>query len=64
MLFCGVFFSRFMVADNRAIFMLQDGSVAWDMKDFLIKQPECESVEFDNQKFPGPAAPQDQKTEL
>ena len=36
--------------------MLQDGSTAWDIRDFLIKQPECESVEFDNQKFPGPAA--------
>ena len=46
-----------MVSDNRAIFLLQDGSTAWDIKDFLVKQPECESVEFDNQKFPGPAAP-------
>jgi hypothetical protein len=46
-----------MVADNRALFLLQDGSVAWDIKDFLVKQPECESVEFENQKFPGPGAP-------
>ena len=42
-----------MVADRRAIFLVQDGSTAWDIKDFLIKQSECESVEFDNQKFPG-----------
>ncbi|XP_028402679.1 LDLR chaperone boca-like [Dendronephthya gigantea] len=58
---------RYMVSDRRAIFLLQDGSTAWDIKDFLIKQPECESVEFDNQKFPGSAAKpdgDDQKTEL
>jgi hypothetical protein len=42
-----------MVADRRAIFLVQDGSTAWDIKEFIIKQPECESVEFDNQKFPG-----------
>ena len=45
-----------MVADRRAIFLVQDGSTAWEIKDFLIKQPECESVEFDNQKFPGSGA--------
>lgn len=56
-----------MVSDHRAIFLLQDGSTAWDIKDFLIKQPECESVEFNNQIFPGLAAGQksnDPKMEL
>ena len=55
------------MADHRAIFLLQDGSAAWDIKDFLIKQPELESVEFDNQKFPGLSAGSDSakpKTEL
>jgi len=33
--------------------MLKDGSLAWDVKDFLITQPDCKLVEFDNQQFPG-----------
>ena len=45
------------MADNRALLLLQDGSTAWDIKDFLVKQPECESVEFENQNFPGMGAP-------
>ena len=57
---------RYMVADYRAIFMVQDGSTAWDIKDYLIKQKECSMVEFDNQKFPGAGATEEErkKTEL
>ncbi|XP_068710978.1 LDLR chaperone boca-like [Montipora foliosa] len=44
---------RYLVADNRVLFMIKDGSLAWDIKDFLITQPDCELVEFDNQQFPG-----------
>ena len=57
---------RYIVADDRALFMLKDGSLAWDVKDFLITQPDCKLVEFDNQKFPGAGAKSDPtaKTEL
>lgn len=50
----------------RALFMLKDGSLAWDVKDFLITQPDCKLVEFDNQQFPGAGAKSDPtaKTEL
>ena len=41
------------MADDRVLFMLKDGSLAWDVKDFLITQPNCKLVEFDNQQFPG-----------
>ncbi|KAK3734545.1 hypothetical protein QZH41_010388 [Actinostola sp. cb2023] len=44
---------RFIVADDRVLFLLKDGSIAWDVRDFLITQPECKMVEFENQKFPG-----------
>ncbi|XP_031570720.1 LDLR chaperone boca-like [Actinia tenebrosa] len=44
---------RYIVADDRALFLLKDGSIAWDVKDFIITQPECKMVEFENQKFPG-----------
>ena len=33
--------------------MLKDGSLAWDVKDYLITQPDCLLVEFENQQFPG-----------
>lgn len=57
---------RYIVADDRALFMLKDGSLAWDVKDFLITQPDCKLVEFDNQQFPGAGAKSDPtaKTEL
>lgn len=44
---------RYLVADNRVLLMIKDGSLAWDIKDFLITQPDCELVEFENQQFPG-----------
>ena len=47
------------MSDDRALFMLKDGSHAWDVKDFLITQPDCKLVEFDNQQFPGAGAKQD-----
>ena len=44
---------RYLVSDDRVIFLTKDGSYAWEIKDFLIQQPECLQVTFDNQKFPG-----------
>lgn len=56
---------RYPVADNRVLFMIKDGSLAWDIKDFLITQPDCKLVEFDNQQFPGAGANDNSaKTEL
>ncbi|XP_025408321.1 LDLR chaperone boca [Sipha flava] len=48
---------RFMVDDNRAIFMYKDGSQAWDAKDFLIQQEDCVDVTIESQVFKGPASP-------
>ena len=47
---------RYLVADDRALFLLKDGSTAWEIKDFLVQQPECKEVTFENQNFPGAAA--------
>lgn len=44
---------RYMVDDNRAIFMFKDGSMAWDAKDFLVKQERCESVTIENKAYDG-----------
>ncbi|KAK1327740.1 hypothetical protein QTO34_012646 [Cnephaeus nilssonii] len=32
---------RFIVGSDRAIFMLRDGSYAWEIKDFLVSQDRC-----------------------
>ncbi|XP_067105280.1 LRP chaperone MESD [Osmerus mordax] len=47
---------RFVVGSNRAIFMLRDGSFAWEVKDFLISQDRCADVTVEGQVFPGKAA--------
>ncbi|XP_068168478.1 LRP chaperone MESD [Antennarius striatus] len=47
---------RFVVGSNRVIFMLRDGSVAWEVKDFLTAQERCVDVTVEGQVFPGKAA--------
>lgn len=50
---------RFVVGSNRAIFMLRDGSFAWEVKDFLIAQDRCADVTVEGQVFPGKAGKKD-----
>ncbi|XP_078386601.1 LRP chaperone MESD [Cetorhinus maximus] len=47
---------RFVVGSDRAIFMLRDGSYAWEIKDFLINQDRCADVTVEGQVYPGKAA--------
>ncbi|XP_030059225.1 LRP chaperone MESD [Microcaecilia unicolor] len=47
---------RFIVGSNRAIFMLRDGSYAWEIKDFLVQQDRCADVTVEGQVFPGKGA--------
>ncbi|KAM9318369.1 LRP chaperone MESD [Pholidichthys leucotaenia] len=47
---------RFVVGSNRVIFMLRDGSLAWEVKDFLVAQERCADVTVEGQVFPGRAA--------
>ncbi|KAM7015547.1 LRP chaperone MESD [Tautogolabrus adspersus] len=47
---------RFVVGSNRVIFMLRDGSMAWEVKDFLTAQERCLEVTVEGQVFPGKAA--------
>lgn len=44
---------RFIVADDRAIFMFKDGSQAWEAKDFLVEQKQCKEVSIENKVYPG-----------
>ncbi|XP_069028990.1 LRP chaperone MESD [Embiotoca jacksoni] len=50
---------RFVVGSNRVIFMLRDGSFAWEVKDFLVAQDRCAEVTVEGQVFPGKAAKKD-----
>ena len=47
-----------MVGDNRALFMLKDGSSAWDVKNFLIQQDRCEVVTIEGKDYHGKGSPQ------
>ncbi|XP_007519413.1 LRP chaperone MESD [Erinaceus europaeus] len=44
---------RFIVGSDRAIFMLRDGSYAWEIKDFLVGQDRCAEVTLEGQVYPG-----------
>ncbi|XP_029095479.1 LRP chaperone MESD [Monodon monoceros] len=44
---------RFIVGSDRAIFMLRDGSYAWEIKDFLVSQDRCADVTLEGQVYPG-----------
>lgn len=55
---------RYMIDDNRAIFMFKDGSQAWEAKDFLLQQDRCESVSLENKVYPGKGSPNFGKDEL
>lgn len=55
---------RYMIDDNRAIFMFKDGSQAWEAKDYLLQQERCESVSLENKVYPGKGSPNYGKDEL
>ena len=44
---------RFVVSDDRAIFMFKDGAHAWEAKDFLVQQDRCKEVMIENKPYPG-----------
>jgi hypothetical protein len=46
--------------------MIKDGSRAWEIKDYLVKQSKCEDVTIENQVYDGMAKVerQNQKLEL
>lgn len=44
---------RYLVDDNRAIFLFKDGSQAWEAKEYLVEQERCESVTIESKVYPG-----------
>lgn len=46
-----------MVGSNRVLFVLKDGSKAWEVKDFLTAQDRCEGVTIEGKEYPGRGSP-------
>merc|ERR1712024_198167 len=44
---------RFVIEDDRVMFMFRDGAYAWEAKDFLIEQERCEEVQLEQQTYKG-----------
>ncbi|KAJ8918159.1 hypothetical protein NQ315_011616 [Exocentrus adspersus] len=44
---------RYLVDDNRAIFLFKDGSQAWTAKEYLVEQERCESVTIESKVYHG-----------
>lgn len=44
---------RYVIDDDRAIFMFKDGAQAWVAKDYLVGEERCESVTIDNKVYEG-----------
>ena len=42
---------RYIVADDRVLLVIKDGSQTWDVKDYLITQTDCTTVSFEQQTF-------------
>ena len=42
---------RYIVADDRVLLVIKDGSQSWDIKDFLITQTDCTTVSFEQLSF-------------
>ncbi len=51
------YYFRYVVGSNRVLFMVPDGGKAWDVKDYLVTQENCEEVTIDGQNYPGKGAP-------
>jgi len=44
---------RYVLEDDRVMFMFRDGSAAWEAKDFLIEQERCNDVQLEQQTYYG-----------
>ena len=51
---------RYIVADDRVLLVIKDGSQTWDVKDYLITQTDCTTVSFEQQTF-NCASPEEDK---
>ena len=44
---------RFVIEDDRVMFMFRDGAQAWEAKEFLLEQEQCDEVQLEQQTYYG-----------
>ena len=44
---------RFVIGDDRVIFMFKDGALAWEAKEYLVQQERVKDVTIENKLYPG-----------
>lgn len=44
---------RFVIEDDRVMFMFRDGAQAWEAKQFLLEQERCDEVQLEQQTYYG-----------
>lgn len=49
------FICRYVIADDRAIFLFHDGAQAWDAKVFLVEQDRLKELTLEGQVHKGKA---------
>lgn len=49
---------RYPLDDGRCIFMFKDGALAWEAKDFLIEQEQCQEVQIEQRVYHGKHTPE------
>ena len=47
LLFC----CRYVVGSDRVLFVVKDGALAWDVKNFLVAQNNCEVVTIEGKDY-------------
>ena len=47
----------YVVASNRILLVVKDGSAAWPIKDFLVKQERCQDVTIEGKDYVGRGSP-------
>ena len=52
---------RYLLEDDRVIFMFEDGEHAWDAKDYLLQQPELIDISIEGKQYYGPTFNGDQQ---
>ena len=53
--FCllNLLFFRYVISDNRILIKIEDGSYAFEIKNFLVNQERCELVTLEGKDYPG-----------
>ena len=57
----GMDITTYVIEDNQVLFSSQTGLHAHEIRDYVTKQPECVAVDWNQQRYPGPAETEEWK---